>query len=131
MIRFTLPRVLPTSNPQLRSNHWARRRARSDLAWEIAARLGPRPAEPIIKARVTVYRYSIRLVDPDGLYGTVKDLLDVMCPSTRTHPFGLGLMFDDDAEHCELTVKQFKVPHVRDVRTEVTVENCADDVPIP
>jgi len=122
-ISFTLARPLPLLNVQLRT-HWAKRRkAQIALAWEVVDAAQPLPEKPMTKARVTVERYSIGTPDTDNL--CVKHLLDVLCPQSKRHPVGLGVIVDDSPACCELHVKAVKVSKRADQKTVVTVEAIA------
>ena len=121
-VTFVLPRILPLLNVRDRT-HWAkRRREKQDLAWEIASVIGPRPKTPIKRARVTIERWSTGTPDTDGVWGSAKALVDVLCAPSRTHPCGLGVIVDDHPGVCELRVHARKAAHREDQRTVVTVE---------
>lgn len=100
-IRLTINETLPTLNTLLRL-HWAKRRRIqsrvSQLVWLELRRQGIRRDIPIAKCRIRIRRYSRRSPDVDSLPSTGKLLLDVLQPSSRTHPQGLGLIADDTPE---------------------------------
>lgn len=109
MIEFALPFPLESLNQRDRK-HWAQRsRDKTSLSQEIMAAIGgprhfPRPAWQ--RARVTVVRCSAGRLDEDNLVASVKNLLDCLCPSSPTHPTGLGIIEDDSTRHLELIVRQ-------------------------
>lgn len=108
-VAFVLPRVLPSLNVML-NQHWAKRlREKTTLAHEVmAAMSGSRhfPRPPFAKARITIVRHGPNALDIDGLYGSCKPLLDVLCVSSKVHPTGLGIIEDDAPSKCELIVTQ-------------------------
>ena len=62
---------------------------------------------PIARCTVHVIRYTRKPLDKDNLYSSVKGLMDVLQPCSRTHPNGLGLIAEDSLECVkELTVDQ-------------------------
>ena len=120
-IEFVLPFALKSLNKRQRL-HWSTlSRERKLLAQEVMAALGgPRyyPRPPIRRVRLTVRRSSYRLLDTVNLWGSAKDLEDVLCVKSATHPAGLGIIEDDDQDHCELIVKQERGKP----QTRVTIE---------
>jgi Holliday junction resolvase RusA-like endonuclease len=124
-ISFTLPRILPLLNVQLRQ-HWAKRqRNQKKLAWEVKAAIGTLPWAPFARARVTVERCSVGVPDTDNLVASCKALMDVLCVYSKRHPFGLGIIADDSPGVCELIVRAVKVARRKEQRTTVTVEALA------
>lgn len=126
-VSFTLDGLLPLLNRQLRT-HWAKRRLEQrDLAWRVVAALGAshRPAAPISPARVYIERHCTILPDVDGLYGSAKQLVDVLCMQSRTHPVGLGIIEDDAPQYCRLYVEAVKVRHRNEQQTRVLIESAA------
>jgi hypothetical protein len=109
MIEFYLPTPLPSLNSRQR-RHWAQlSREQERLGWEVLAAIGgsrylPRP--PYERARVEIVRRSSGQLDTDGLWGSTKPLLDVLCIASKRHPRSLGIITDDDPVHCELVVTQ-------------------------
>lgn len=65
------------------------------------------------RAHVSIERRSLKLLDKDNLYGSVKFLCDALRYA--------GLIADDDPESIELTVTQRRVRHRAETGTEVTV----------
>lgn len=123
-ITFTLPRILPLTNTMLRT-HWAKRKKeRAALAWDVASGLARqvKPSQPLEKCRVTVERCSVGVPDDDGLTGSLKNLMDVLCPPSKRHPYGLGVIKDDGPAHCEQVIRAVKVRHRKDQKTVVTIE---------
>ncbi len=121
-IAFTIQGLTPSPNTMLRTHWSARRRYIADLAWQVrAALLGPLPTSPIARARVTVWRHSVQPLDSDALAGSVKFLLDVLQPPSPRHPYGLGVLQDDRADCCELTVRWVTTKHRTDQRMVVEI----------
>lgn len=108
-IAFTLPFATQSLNTRQRK-HWAQlSREQHQMSQEIMAAIGgPRyfPRPPWERVKVTVVRCSAGRLDPDGLYGSVKPLLDALCVSSRRHPSGLSIIQDDNADLLTLEVKQ-------------------------
>jgi hypothetical protein len=101
--------------------HWAvRRKEREKLAWLVAWALPAhlRPAQPINTARIVITRYSTQAPDTDGLYASVKGLLDILQPLSKRHPLGMGVIFNDSPQHLFLTVKH---AHSKEARTDVEI----------
>ena len=126
-IRFTLPFLLPTLNQRQRTHWRAKPGDMRKLAWAMVAALPIRcDRMPFEKARITITRHSSGTTDPDGLYGSVKPLLDILCtPQGQRHPTGLGIIRDDSAACITLTVQQAKAKP-REGRTEVVIEECSE-----
>lgn len=120
---ISLPKLLPAQNVALRT-HWAsRRKARINLAWEIAAELGrQRTLAPIERASVEITRYYCGTpLDPDNLAASAKHVLDVLQPPSRRCPTGLAVIAGDDPAHLALTLRQVRVPHRHQQRTLIMI----------
>ena len=108
-IAFALPFALDSLNKRLRQHWSARVGSDRNLAQEIMVALGgPRhyPRPPFNRARITIVRCGIQLLDPDGLPAAQKPLIDTLCVASTRHPVGLGIIVDDSARHIELVVTQ-------------------------
>jgi hypothetical protein len=76
--------VIPTSlNKELRRSRHAKNRTNS--AWDMHIHLelqragGPRPpAAPLLRAKLTLVRHSHRMLDFDGLVGSLKPIPDAL-----------------------------------------------------
>lgn len=117
--------VPPTLNRMLRQ-HWSRRRTEGfRVAWLVRAALAESgqalPAQPLARARVMIERAAPgHAVDPDGLVGGCKGLLDVLQPATPKRRYGLGLIQDDSPRHIDLIVSQRSVPR-EEAGTTITI----------
>jgi len=122
-IAFTIPRAFVPLNVLL-GMHWrARKRYAGGLSAEVAGLIRGSPSrEPMLKARVTITRYGMKVPDRDGLYGGAKPLIDLLLVYSDTHPHGLGLITDDDPAHLDLIVNAEKAPKRAEVRTHVLIE---------
>jgi hypothetical protein len=125
VIEFTIPAALPSLNVRDRM-HWSvRQRQKRDLAWAVWAAVAQFPGVvrdgPWDRTRVTITRCSAGELDPDNLAASAKPMLDVLCPVSKTHPYGLGLIVDDAPAHCELVVRQEKAKR-KNTRTVVRLE---------
>lgn len=98
MIDITIPIRTPTLGVWQRM-HWGRRRQIGrDIAWALLAAY-PHRGDPIRKCRIRIERTSTQEPDKDGLYGGVKPLLDALQPASKRHPYGIGLIYEDNAKH--------------------------------
>ena len=124
MLEFTLTAPTPSLNQTLRMHPQVKRRQRSNWAWEITGTmLGKRPAQPLARARVTIWRHSVGTLDHDNAVGGAKGLVDVLKPMHPTrNPCGLGIIADDSPAHLELVVHQVKETKRTGHRTVVRVE---------
>ena len=124
---FTLPYALKLPNsegiPTTRGIGAAKiRKARTDMAWEVAALLsGLRPAKPIRYSRVQVFRHSVGVPDRDNLFTSCKGLLDVLQPATSKRLFGLGIIENDCPSRCDLRVFDTKSPRRNEQFTRVVI----------
>lgn len=124
MIEFTLAAPTPSLNQTLKMHPQVKKRQRTGWAWEIAGTLlGRRPAQPLARARLTIWRHSVGTLDQDNAVGGAKGLVDVLKPMHPTqNPCGLGIIADDSPEHLELVVHQVKETKRTGHRTVVRVE---------
>lgn len=80
--------------------HWAKRsRLGRQVATEIWAALGGKlPERPMKKCRIRIERVSTKRPDFDGLIGSIKVICDALQPCSKRHPYGLGIIADDNHE---------------------------------
>lgn len=108
-ITIRLPFLLPTRNQQDRMHYHDKRKLKDQIIREFLA-AGILPGRtPMEYAEVTVWRRSTREPDVDGLYGSLKQLLDVIQPEgdlrkvgaklQHANPGGLGLIANDSPSH--------------------------------
>jgi hypothetical protein len=122
-IEFVLQRAFKPLNELLRM-HWSdRTRYAAGLSAHIAllTRHIP-PGTPMLRARLTVTRYGMRLPDKDGLYGGAKPLIDALLVISERHPHGLGFIADDGPEFLDLIVSSELAKKRAAVRTHVLIE---------
>jgi Holliday junction resolvase RusA-like endonuclease len=87
---------LPPLNSADGPNRWTRRRMR--IAWEakvtgaVLVALGKWPAEPLVKARITITRFSSTEPDFDGLVAGGKFLLDGLVKAGVIHDDRPGII---------------------------------------
>ena len=125
-ILFHLSFLLPSLNVMLRQ-HWA---TRHDLIvrlnQEVMVGVGgpahfPRP--PFERARITVTRHSVGVLDDENLAASLKCLVDVLkAYHFKRNPLGLGFIVDDDPAHCQQVPRQIAEKHRTAQRTIVVVE---------
>ena len=112
---LSIPRV-PLSPNKLLGKHWSAK-AKEKKAWvnEIWFACGTRHWSLALgqRMRVTITLYNARQYDRDNAWGACKPILDAMK--------ALGLIVDDRAEWCDLTVKQERSTR-KDKRTVIQVE---------
>lgn len=106
-VEFSLPVRLPTYNASLRKHWGARRRFTDSLGWLLLAAWpkSSRPAEPMQYVDVVVRRHSTREPDPDGFDSCAKPLMDVLQPPSKRHPYGQGVIINDDPRHARVRVE--------------------------
>jgi hypothetical protein len=112
-ISFLLPFALEPLNVRDRKNRYERGSDKKQMNLEVLAAIGgsrylPHPS--FRRVKITVVRCSSQRLDPDGLPATCKNLLDVLCAKSATHPTGLGIIEDDNAELLTLEVRQSSAP---------------------
>lgn len=91
------------------------------IAGEIATQI-PWGWRMPLKAHVEVVRYGTRGADFDNFAASLKPVLDVLQPMhPKKNPMGLGIITNDDPLHLELSLRQEKIPHRKDARTEILV----------
>lgn len=130
MIEFTLAAPTLSGNVLKRMHHRAIKQQQKVWAWEVVgSMLGTRPAEPLARAKVTIWRHSIGTLDQDNLNAGVKPLVDLLKPLGKPNrlgvlpnPCGLGIIADDSPAHLELVVHQVKETKRTGHRTVVRVE---------
>lgn len=101
MITLTIPEATPSLNTMMR-RHWSvdmrlKKRWRQMV---MVAACGKMPKAALNRARITITRFSPRMLDADNCTGGAKHCIDGLkwC----------GIIADDTPEHIELTVRQEK-----------------------
>lgn len=108
-ILIRLPFLLPLENRQVRMHYHAKRDVKDLIINEFTA-AGILPgAAPMEFAEITIWRCSTQRPDTGGLWGSIKQLLDVLQPQgalrkmrgkmTFTNPGGIGVIRGDDPDH--------------------------------
>jgi hypothetical protein len=122
-IEFVLQRAFKPLNELLRM-HWSgRTRYAASLSADIALLTRNLPSgAPMLRARLTITRYGMRLPDKDGLYGGAKPLIDALLVRSEQHPHGLGFIVDDGPEFLDLIVSSELAEKRAAVRTYVLIE---------
>lgn len=107
---LTIPRVPPSLN---RNKHWAAKHLEM-RTWKQELDVLKRTWKPAKgKVKVTITLHNARQYDRDNAYGACKPVMDAMKQ--------LGMIVDDRAAYCDLTVKQEKSRR-KDKRTVIEVE---------
>lgn len=110
-LTVAIPITIPTLNVFIRM-HWAKRRKlQEEVAWILQAAIDSATRRgrqvhraewiakiPLKHCRIRIVRHSRREPDPDGLDSTAKLILDALQPCSKTHPFGLGIIENDNRE---------------------------------
>jgi hypothetical protein len=65
------------------------------------------------RALVSYVLYRVRLLDPDNAVGATKTITDCLCQ--------VGLISGDSADEIEIEVRQEKVKHYHDQKTEIVI----------
>ena len=100
-----------------RTMHWTERKKWTDewhaavLAEIIDHKL--KPLAPYKKSQVIINFYRVSFMDRDGSYNSAKPVIDGLRYS--------GIIFDDSEQYIDLSVKQIKVGHLCDEKTEIVV----------
>lgn len=106
---FELP-LTPTGNQWLRI-HWAKRKKMIEaIAAEIRAQIPAASGITFDSAKVHIIRQSSSRPDEDGLYGSVKGILDALQPASKRHPYGTYVIADDSSDCIDLKVDWEKAP---------------------
>lgn len=127
-ITFRLSEPTPSLNEvnRMRARHWSvYSKHQKRLAETVAAAISPAVLaihRPYQRARLTIIRHGMRLLDADNLWGGVKGLQDLLLVRSATHPHSFGIVVDDDPAHLVLAVEQVRVLRRADRGTLVTVE---------
>ena len=138
--RLVIPKVPKTANVLLRM-HWARYHQILQ-EWYFLVRSADGFLDigrPTGKRWVTIYRHSSHKVDRDGLYASVKPVLDVLRPKrheTGVYKGGMkcgqtwvrdrighGLILEDDEDHLELKVKNAPLEKGRKPYLEIIISD--------
>lgn len=110
---FVLPFALDSLNVRDRRHRYQHGQDKKSLNLEVLAAIGgPRykPFPPWKRVRISVVRCSSGTLDRDNLFGSVKNLLDVLCAQSSSHPSGLGIIEDDRDDLVVLDVTQSTAP---------------------
>lgn len=91
-----LDELLPLGNVWQRW-HWSKRRNyMKTLSWIIFSKLPKLRDKTVIpKCKIKVTRFSSQEPDTDGLYTSLKPLLDCLVVNTKKNPYGLNIIKDD------------------------------------
>ncbi len=107
-IKFVVQGVPESLNKSLRKHWAARKKDKETWSWMIIVALKQIKQYPVIKTlenvRLIITQYRHRFLDKDNLYGSCKGIID--CLKVRK---GIGLIRDDDDEHCKLTIEQKQI----------------------
>lgn len=97
--------LTPMRNALDRMHHRAKRRLMDRIADALRAQIPPASGTPLHSAKVEIIRYSAKEPDRDGLYGSVKPILDAMQVASKRHPYGAFIIENDDNDHIDLHVR--------------------------
>jgi hypothetical protein len=121
VFRLSRPLLLPNRKKNL---HWTDiSRIIHDLSDEAARAISNAPAETIAFASVGVLRYGLKEPDDDNLRASLKMLLDILQPRSKRHPYGLGIIADDDPEHLTSEIHHIQVHSFAEQQTIVRVRD--------
>lgn len=95
---------LPLMNEWQRWHFRKRAKFMKNLAWEVRYLLQQTDIKlcdarfPLKRCRIRVVRFKQFGPEPDADAVLVKPLLDILQPTSKRHPYGLGLIADDTRE---------------------------------
>ena len=109
------------------SMHWTKKmRYRNELALLIAAKIPwkDRPKVPWAHWSILIERESTKEPDPIAILAGAKPILDILQPKSRRHPYGLGIVLNDDSD----SLIGYAAKHINGSRkwTRITVINEAE-----
>jgi hypothetical protein len=113
MLTFVLPFALDSLNVRDRKHRYAHGHDKKQMALEVLAAIGGsryKPFPPWPRVRVTIVRCSSGKLDRDNLWGSAKNLCDVLCAQSPRHPSGLSICLDDTEAAMDLKVSQSSAP---------------------
>lgn len=73
---------------------------------------------PLKNASVTINIYTTSMKDKDGVYGSIKGILDALKVNG-----GVGVIIDDSIKYIDLNVEQIKVAHRVDEHVEILINS--------
>jgi hypothetical protein len=121
VFRLSKPLLLPNRKKHL---HWSEISAAIHLlSDEVSRGIENAPPEPLKMAAVTVLRYSLKEPDQDNLEASLKQLLDVLQPRSKRHPYGLGIITDDNHAHLESEIHHVQVKARAEQQTLVRIHD--------
>lgn len=140
-VQFTIREPFPGLNTTANWHYWTRIKEKARWFMLIRAALGsatiPKPVKGELR-RVRVDRYSTHKMDRTNLYGGAKYIIEdnLRIPKVTRgvyktgkrkgqpwikNQLGVGLIYDDDDAHCDLTC--YHIPcHHGEERTVITIE---------
>lgn len=120
--------LTPTGNQWERMHYHARSKLKQAYMAETIGQVEI-PDQPIDKCRVLATRYSSKVCDyENALYGAAKPINDVLVAKSKSHPYGLGIITDDDPSHqLSFVVKQVKCKRA-DSRVEVKIRDMSEEL---
>lgn len=127
VLDISIPDVTPSLNT-LATRHWAtKHRMREEWYMRIRAAMPldmPKATEGE-RRRVTIIRHSTGMLDADNFSGGCKMVLDCLRPTRKKGKntwYGIGAIWDDDADHVSVNYEQRRVHRRKDHKTEIIVE---------
>lgn len=105
-ISLFIPYPTPTLNDMLRDawrkyqkRQWQRSAAEALKYGNWGALQEVKQHFPLRKCRIVICRYERGGgLDPDNLYASVKPLMDILQPVSRSNKYGLGIIADDSSK---------------------------------
>ena len=97
--------LTPMRNALDRMHYRVKRRLMGNIADMLRAQIPNASGTPFQFAKVEIVRCSAKEPDKDGLYGSVKPILDAMQVASKRHPYGAFIIENDDSDHIELVVR--------------------------
>lgn len=97
--------LTPMRNALDRMHYRAKRRLMGRLAEAFRLQLPTASGTPFASAKVEIVRHSSQEPDRDGLFGSVKPILDALQVASKRHPYGAYIIENDDPDTIDLTVR--------------------------
>lgn len=97
--------LTPMRNALDRMHFRAKRRLHDRIAEMLRVQVPTASGTPFAVAKVEIVRCSAKEPDKDGLYGSVKPILDAMQVASKRHPYGAYIIENDSPDCIELSVR--------------------------
>lgn len=139
-IIIRLPFLLPLENEQRRLHYHQKRDVKDQIIREFIAAGIRSGGTPMKYAEIVVWRHSTQRPDDGGLWGSLKQLLDVLQPEGKLrkskskgyvfpNPGGLSIITNDDPSHAVVRPLWVKAPNLPAQHTLVRIRRLVAILP--